>query len=160
MAELHEEITLLERQTAEEARQAEEKIAKEAEEARLVKMEVERVAERVAEEERKRKEEEEQRQVEEQKQVAITLAEYQKNMQKVEAEKIEAAADFKKRENEVLALLKAKAKVAREAKAKAKKEVAAAKKAESGKAEGSKKWGREEREISVTVGLFLTEHGW
>ena len=158
MAESREEITLLERQTAEEARQAEEKIAKEAEEARLVKMEAERVAERVAEEERKRKEEEEQRQVEEQKQVAIALAEYQKNMQKVEAEKIEAAADFKKRENEVLALLKAKAKVAREAKAK--KEVAAAKKAESGKAEGSKKWGREEREISVTVGLFLMEHEW
>ena len=59
--------------------------------------------ERIAEEERKKREEEEQRQAEEQRQVAITLAKYQKNAEKAEAEK-EAVVEFKKHENEAIAL--------------------------------------------------------
>jgi hypothetical protein len=58
MAELREEMALLERQVMEEARRAEEeRIPKEAEEARLAMLAEEQ---RIAEEERKRKEEEEQ----------------------------------------------------------------------------------------------------
>ena len=129
---------------------------KEAEEAQLAKIE----EERVAEEERKRKEEEEQRQPEEQKQAAIVLAKYQKNTERAEAERIETAkAAFKKREDADVELHKATAKVQREAKAKVRKEEAAVKKAESEKTEGSKKRGREEREISMTIRSFLMEHG-
>ena len=86
-----------------------------------------------AEEERKKGEEQEQRQV------VITLAEYQKNAEKAEAEKIEAEqAEFRRREDEVIALQKAKAKV--------KKDVAVAR-SELEEVEGSKKRGWEEREI-------------
>ena len=88
------------------------------------------------------------------------MAEYQKNMERAEAEKIEAArVVFKKREDVDVKLRKATAKVQREAKAKVRKEAAAAKKLGSEKAEGSRKRGREEREISVTIRLFLMEHG-
>ena len=93
------------------------------------------------------------------------LAEYQKNAEKAEvdraeAERIEAAkAAFKKREDADVTLRKATAKVQRELKAKARKEATVAKRSESEKAEGSGKRGREEREVSVTVGSFLTEHG-
>ena len=60
---------------------------------------------RITEEERKRREEEEWRQAEEQRQVAIALAEYQKNAEKAEAEVVkEVAVEFKKRENEAIAL--------------------------------------------------------
>jgi hypothetical protein len=63
------------------------------------------------------------------------LAEYQKNAEKVEADKIEAARmAFKKREDADVELRKATAKVQREAKAR--KEAAAAKKSGSEKAEG------------------------
>ena len=102
------------------------------EEARLAKIE----EERVAEEERKRKEKKEQRQAEEQRQAAIALAEYRKNVEKAEADKIEAARTaFKKHEDADVELCKATTKVQREAKAKARKE-AAAKKSGSEKAEG------------------------
>ena len=98
MAELREELAFLERKNAEEAQRAkEERIAKEAEEARLAKIEEEK---RIAKEERKRREEEEQRQAEEQWQAAIALAEYWKNVEKAEADKIEVAkTSFKKRED-------------------------------------------------------------
>ena len=158
MARLREDIALLEHKAAEEARQAEEeRIAKEAEEAHLAKIEEEK---RAAEEERKRREEEERRQAEEQRQVAITLAEYQKNTEKAEVDKIEAVrTEFKKREDVDVKLRKATAKVQREAKAKARKEAAAAaKKSGSEKVEGSGKRGCKEREISVTIRSFLTEH--
>ena len=162
MAELRKEMALLERKVAEEAQQAEEeRITREAEEARLAKIEEEK---RIAEEERKRREEEEWRQAEEQQQVAIVLAEYQRNAEqaeakKAEAERIEAAkVTFKKREDVDIKLRKATAKVQREAKAR--KEVAVAvKKSGSEKVEGSGKQGCEEREISVTVGSFLMQHG-
>jgi flagellar biosynthesis GTPase FlhF len=89
MAELREELAFLERKNAEEAQRAkEERIVKEAEEAQLAKIEEEK---RIAEEERKRREEEERRQAEEQRQAAIALAEYWKNVEKAEADKIEAA---------------------------------------------------------------------
>ena len=88
------------------------------------------------------------------------MAEYRKNAEKAEAERIEAAKTvFKKREDADITFHKATAKVQQEAKAKARKEAAAAKKSGSEKAEGSRKRGREEREISVTVGSFLMEHG-
>ena len=81
-------------------------------------------------------------------------------------ERIEVAkAVFKKCEDVDVELCKATAKVQREVKAKARKEAAAAtksgsaKKSGSEKAEGSGKQGREEREISVTVGSFLMQHG-
>ena len=92
------------------------------------------------------------------------MAKYQKNEEKAEAdraevEKIEAAkAAFKKRENADMSLRKATAKVQRKLKAKARKE-AAANRLESEKVEGSGMRGREEWEISVTIGSFLTEHG-
>ena len=143
MAELCEEMACLERKVAEEARRAEEeRIVREAEEARLAMLEEEK---RIAEEERKRKEEEERRQAEEQRQVAIALAEYQRNAEKAEAdraevEKIEAAkATFKKHEDADVTFCKATAKVQWELKAKARKEAAAAKRSESEKAEGSGK---------------------
>ena len=157
MAELHEEMALLERKVTEEAEK--ERIVKEAEEAQLAKLEE---GKRIAEEERKRREEEEQRQAEEQQQAAIALAKYQRNAEqveakKVEAERIEAAkAAFKKREDADVEFRKATVKVQRETKAKARKEAAAAKSG-SEKAEGLGKRGREE--ISVTVGSFLTAHG-
>ena len=70
------------------------------------------------------------------------MAKYQKNVERVEAEKIEAARmEFKKREDVDVELCKATAKVQREAKAKARKEAVAAKKSESEKAEGSRKQG-------------------
>ena len=79
---------------------------------------------------------------------------------KAEAERIEAAkVAFKKREDVDIELCKATVKVQREAKAKVRKEAAAAKKLGLEKAEGLGKRGREEREISVTVGSFLTQHG-
>ena len=96
------------------------------------------------------------------------MAEYQKNAEKAEAdraeaEKIEAAkATFKKREDADVTFRKATAKVQlelKELKAKARKEAAAAKRLESEKVEGLGKRGHEEREISVTVGSFLTAHG-
>ena len=103
MAELHEEMALLERKVAEEAEK--ERIAKEVEEARLAKLEEEK---RIAEEERKRREEQEQRQAEEQQQAAFTLAEYRKNVEKAEADKIEAVrTEFKKREDADVELRKA-----------------------------------------------------
>ena len=89
------------------------------------------------------------------------MAEYQRNAEQAEAkaERIEAAkVSFKKREDADVELRKANAKVQRELKAKARKEAAAAKKSESEKVEGSGKRCREEREISVTVGSFLTVH--
>ena len=159
MAELREEMALLERKVTEEAEK--ERIAKEAEEARLAKLEEEK---RIAEEERKRREEEERKQAEEQQQAAIALAEYQRNAEQVEAKKAEAErieavkVAFKKREDADVKLRKATAKVQREVKAKVRKEEAAAKKSGSEKAEGLGKWGREKREISVTVGSFLTAH--
>ena len=158
MAELCEEMARLECKVTEKAQRAkEEKITKEAEEARLAKLEEEK---RIAEEERKRKEEEEWRQAEEQRQAAIALAEYQRNAEKAEVEKIEAAkASFMKLEDADVTFRKATAKVQRELKAKARKEAAVAKRSESEKVEGSGKWGREEREISVTIGSFLTAHG-
>ena len=104
---------------------------KAAEEAQLPKIEEEK---RIAEEERKKREEEDQRQV------AITLAKYQKNVERAEEEKREAERmEFKKREDEVIVLRKAK--VAREAKARVKKEVVAVTRLESKKAKGSKKRG-------------------
>ena len=119
-----------------------------------------RGGERIAEEERKRREEEEQRQAEEQKQAAITLAKYQKNAERAEVERIEVAkAVFKKCEDVDVELCKATAKVQREVKVKARKEAVVAKKSGLEKAEGLRKRGQEEREISVTVGSFLTEHG-
>ena len=79
---------------------------------------------------------------------------------RAEVERIEVAkAAFKKRENADVSLRKATAKVQQKLKAKARKEAAAANRLESEKVEGSGKRGREEREISVTVGSFLTEHG-
>ena len=93
------------------------------------------------------------------------MAKYQKNAEKAkadraEAERIEAAkATFKKREDADVSLCKATAKVQQELKAKARKEALAAKRLESEKVEGSGKWGREEREISMTIGSNLTEHG-
>lgn len=99
--------------------------------------------------------------MEEERQPAISLAEYQrKEAEKAEAERIKAEkVAFKKREDANVVLRKAKAKAQREAKAKAKKEPAA--KLELEKAEGSRKQGLEdeEAEISVTVRLFLMEHG-
>ena len=79
--------------------------------------------------------------MEEQRQAAIALAEYQKNVEKAEVERIEAAKTaFKKREDAEITFRKATAKVQQEAKAKARKEAAAAKKSGSEKAEGSGKW--------------------
>ena len=103
--------------------------------------------------------------MEEQRQAAIVLAEYQRNVEKAEAdraeaEKIEAAkAMFKKCQDADVTFRKATAKVQRELKAKARKEAAAAKRSESEKVEGLGKRGHEEREISVTVGSFLMVHG-
>ena len=152
MAELREEMARLEHKVAEEARRAEEeRIAKEAEEALLAKLEEEK---RIAEEERKQKEEEEQRQA------AIALAKYQRNAEKAEVEKIEAAnASFKKCEDADVTFHKANVKVQQELKAKARKEAVTAKRSESEKAEGLGKQGREEREISLTVRSFLMVHG-
>ena len=88
------------------------------------------------------------------------MAEYQRNVEQAEAERIEAAkVSFKKREDADVELRKVNAKVQRELKAKARKEAAVAKKSELEKAEGLGKQGREEREISMTVGSFLTAHG-
>ena len=153
MAELYEEMALLKRKVAEEVQRAEE--------AQLAKLEEEK---RIAEEERKQKEEEERRQAEEQQQVAIVLAEYQRNTEKAEAdraeaERIEAAkAMFKKREDADVTFRKVTAKVQRELKAKVRKEAAVAR-SESEKAEVLGKRGQEVREINVTVGSFLMEHG-
>ena len=78
----------------------------------------------------------------------------------MEAERIEVEkAAFKEREDAILVLRKVNVKVQRGAKAKAKKEVAA--RLESEKVEGLRKHSQEDEEveISVTVGLYLTEHG-
>ena len=109
-------MALLECKVMEEAQRAEEeRIAREAEEARLAEIEEEK---RIAEEERKRKEEEERRQAEEQRQAVIVLAEYRKNAEKAEADKIEAATtEFKKHEDADIELHKATTKVQREARA-------------------------------------------
>ena len=65
------------------------------------------------------------------------MAEYQKNVEKAEVERIEAAKTaFKKREDAEITFRKATAKVQQEAR----KEAAAAKKSGSEKAEGSGKW--------------------
>ena len=114
MAELREEMALLECKVAEEAEKK--RITKEAEEARLAKIEEEK---RIVEEERKRREEGEWRQAEEQQQAAIALAKYQRNTEqaeakKVEAERIEAVkVTFKKHEDTDVELCKATAKVQR-----------------------------------------------
>ena len=70
------------------------------------------------------------------------LAEYQKNAEKAEVERIEVAKTvFKKRKDMDMSFCKVTAKVQREAKVKARKEVAAVKRSESEKVEGSRKWG-------------------
>ena len=142
MAELQEELALLEHQGADE-----ERVARVAEEARLARLEEER---RAAEEEKR------QREAEEERQAAVALAKYQrKQTEKIEVEKVE----FKKQESKVLALRKVNMKVQMEVKAKAKKE--ATMRSGSEKAEGLKKCSQEDDrvEISVTVGSFLMEHG-